>query len=66
MKRAIALVFVVAVLLSTVFASAAGATPGGSNGQGGGQLGPGNGQPTVGSCFNDGNAFGAELKCHLM
>ena len=65
MKRVIALVFVVAVLLPTVFAPAAGATPGDSNGQGGGQLGPGNGQPTLGSCFNAGNAFGAELKCAM-
>jgi len=63
MKRVIALVFVVAVLLSTVFASAAGATPGGSNGQGNGQLGPGNGTPTAGSCLNSGNSFGADLKC---
>jgi hypothetical protein len=62
MKRMIALVFVVAVLLSTVFASAAGADPSPpSNGQGGGQLGPGNGHCTAGSLASNGH--GASLKC---
>jgi len=61
MKRMIALVFVVAVLLSTVFASAAGADPSPpSNGQGGGQLGPGHGQCTDGSAAS--NGLGSQFK----
>lgn len=64
MKRMIALVFVVAVFVSAALAPVAGAVPSPpSNGQGGGQLGPGNGQATLGSCFNSGFAFGAEFKC---
>jgi len=64
MKRVIALVFVVAVLLSTVFASAAGAAPSPpSNGLGAGQLGPGNGHCTAGSLAS--NGLGAAFKCVL-
>lgn len=63
MKRLIALVFVIAALLPTVLAASAGAVPSGSNGQGGGQLGPGNGMATEGSCSNSGNSWGAAFKC---
>ena len=55
MKRVIALVFVVAVVLSTVFVAPAGADPSPpSNGQGGGQLGPGHGKCTDGSAASSG------------
>lgn len=55
MKRMIALISVVAVLLSSVFASAAGADPNPpSNGQGNGQLGPGHGMCTDGSAASNG------------
>jgi hypothetical protein len=66
MKRIVALVFVVAVLVSAVFASAAGAVPSPpSNGQGGGQLGPGNGKCTAGSLASPGTSWGANWKCIL-
>ena len=57
MKRVIALVFVVTVLLSTVFASTAGAVPGANNGKG-----PGNGNCTRGSASSPGLSFGANEK----
>jgi hypothetical protein len=51
----IALVFVVAVLLSTVFAAPAGADPSPpSSGHGGGQLGAGHGKCTDGSAASRG------------
>jgi hypothetical protein len=65
MKRIVALVFVVAVLMSTVFVAPVAATPGDSQGQGNGQLGPGNGTRTDGSCFNPGERVGALFKCPI-
>ena len=66
MKRVIALVFVVAVLLSTVFASAAGADPSPpSNGQGGGQLGPGHGVCTTGAASDNGLGGGSAASSGL-
>jgi hypothetical protein len=66
MKRIIALMFVVAVLVSAAFAPAAGADPGTSMGGGKGQLGPGNGKPTEGSCSNNGLSLGADFKCLMI
>jgi hypothetical protein len=63
MKRAIAVVFVVAILLSTVFVSAAGAVPG----HGGGN-GPDNGKArcTAGSLASPGHSYGVDMgKCVL-
>ena len=65
MKRIVALVFVGAALLSAVFVAPAGATPGNSQGQDNGQLGPGNGTRTGGSCFNPGQRVGALFKCPI-
>ena len=62
MKRLIALVSVIAVLVSAVFASVAGADPGNSQGKGNGQLGPGNGNCTAGSQASPGNSYGADFK----
>jgi hypothetical protein len=64
MKRVIALVFVVAALVSAVFVPAAGAAPG--NGQGNG---PDNGKArcTDGSLTSPGLSYGVDLgKCGLM
>ena len=60
MKRVIALVFVMALLAATVFAPAASAIPGNSQGKG-----PGNGQATPGACNNPGLSSGANEKCFI-
>ena len=66
MKRIMALVFVVAVFVSVALAPVAGAVPSPpSNGQGKGQLGPGNGRCTDGSLASPGNSWGANWKCIL-
>jgi hypothetical protein len=63
MKRVIALVFVVAVVVSAVFAPVAGAVPG--NGQGGPENGMG--RCTAGSLASPGLSWGVDLgKCRLM
>jgi len=61
MKRVIALVFVVAVLLSTVFAPAAGAAPG--TGQGKGPNAAGKAVCTDGSADSPGISWGVLFKC---
>ena len=56
MKRTIALVFVIALLVPAVFAATAGA----NNGKG-----PGNGRCTSGSLMSPGLSLGANEKCVL-